>query len=82
MNTNDVYGLEPHEKVHCYFCLKQHNQALYGPGEAYLCGAGHSPLDGNANYVCTGHLDEDAVKHEVISSATALQILEDKLKKN
>lgn len=58
---NLVFNLEPGEKVHCYFCLRQMSLALYMKSDAFLAGPGHSPLDGNANYVCRAHLDEDAI---------------------
>lgn len=59
--SNDVFELEKDEEVHCYYCIKQRDYTVYKRGEAYLAGPGHSPCDGNANYVCKHHLDEDAV---------------------
>lgn len=57
----DVYDLEPDDEVSCYFCLhdsaKRH--ASYRKGEAFLCGADHSPCNGNANYVCKAHLEKN-----------------------
>ena len=61
MSDNVVYHLEPDEEVACYFCQLERHHRLYKQGEAFLAGAGHSPLDGNANYVCEDHLDSDAV---------------------
>ncbi len=29
--------------------------------DCFLCGADHSPLNGEANYFCRAHLDRDAV---------------------
>jgi hypothetical protein len=49
------------EQVGCYFCIEEGNHVSYGRGEAFLASAGHSPLDGNANYVCKRHLDDDTV---------------------
>lgn len=60
-SANIVFQLEKNEKVSCYYCMKQNNYAEYPKGEAFLAGPGHSPLDGNANYICKKHLDEDAI---------------------
>lgn len=47
-----VYEQAPEDEGSCYECRT--NTLL-------LADAGHSPLDGNANYVCPLHLDGDAV---------------------
>jgi hypothetical protein len=59
-----VYDLEADtdpDGVCCYFCMDDHPQPEYHRGEAFLASAAHTPWDGNANYVCTDHLDRDAV---------------------
>jgi hypothetical protein len=58
-----AYELEPDDDVSCYFCLIEGEYKSYGRGEAYLCEAGCPPFDGNANYVCKGHLDSDVIVH-------------------
>lgn len=55
----DVYDLEPGQEVGCYFCMQQGCHDRYVKGQAFLAGPDHSPYDGNANYICTRHLDED-----------------------
>lgn len=61
-SENTVYEIGHNEEVSCYFCRKEMVSApLYKRGEAYLATAGHSPLDGNAHYICKDHLDHDAV---------------------
>ena len=62
--TNDVFHLEAGETVCCYYCQKENNHATYARGEAFLANPGHSPCDGNANYICRRHLDESAVIYE------------------
>lgn len=64
METIEVHHVEPGEKVHCYYCMRQNNYRLYARGEAFLTGPDHSPLDGNANHICMVHLDEGAVVYE------------------
>lgn len=64
MTTTDVFHVEAGEQVHCYYCMRRNNYRLYGRGEAFLAGPDHSPLDGNANYICRAHLDDDAVIYE------------------
>jgi hypothetical protein len=56
-----VFNLEPGQEVACFFCLENGNHRGYTFGEAFLAGADHTPYDGNANYVCKTHLDDDAV---------------------
>ena len=58
---NEVYDLEENEQVGCYYCMKQNCHDSYNKGQAFLAGPGHSPCDGNANYMCMDHLDGDAV---------------------
>ncbi len=60
----EVFHLEEGQEVHCYYCLKSNKQTLYKRGEAFLADAGHSPCDGNANFICSVHLDDDAVIYE------------------
>jgi hypothetical protein len=60
----DVFQLEEGQEVHCYYCLREGNHALYKRGEAFLADAGHSPCDGNANFICRRHLDDGAVVYE------------------
>lgn len=60
-NDNTVYPLEDGEAVTGYHCLRAGNDRRYRKGEAFLAGAGHSPCDANANYICRQHLDPDAV---------------------
>jgi hypothetical protein len=59
-----VYHLEAGEEVHCYYCLRDRDYTLYKRGDAYLADPGHSPCDGNANFICSRHLDEGAVVYE------------------
>lgn len=58
---DDVFDLEEGEQVGCYYCMRQNCHDSYGKGQAFLAGPGHSPCDGNANYICMDHLDNDAV---------------------
>ena len=58
---NVVYDIEDRDEVGCYHCIAQGCHDSYRRGEAFLAGPGHSPLDGNANYICRQHLDSDAV---------------------
>jgi len=59
---NTVYELaEGEQDVGCYHCIAQGCDDRYGKGQAFLAGPGHTPLDGNANYICREHLDADAV---------------------
>lgn len=55
------------EEVECYFCQQENNHApkSYRRGEAFLAGAGHSPFNGQANYICKAHLDDDVVIHDL-----------------
>lgn len=63
---NDVYELDIGDEVCCAHCMSgTHNYPTYKRGEAYLAGPGHSPYNGEANYVCREHLDKDAVIHDV-----------------
>ena len=59
---NTVFELEPGEEVYCFFCG---GDDTFKRGGAFLAGPTHSPLNGNANYVCRNHLDRDAVIHDV-----------------
>lgn len=59
--SNDVFDLDEGEEVSCYYCMQEGQISNYKRGGAYLCGPTHSPLDGNANYICLRHLDHDAV---------------------
>jgi hypothetical protein len=59
--TKEVFDLEDGEVVGCYFCMRAGCHDDHGKGSAFLAGPDHSPYDGNANYVCIDHLDEDAV---------------------
>ena len=61
-DENTVFELEPDDEVSCIFC----RGGTFRRGEAYLAGAGHSPYNGNANYVCREHLDEDAVVYDTV----------------
>lgn len=58
------FELDPGEEVSCYYCMNGREYRLYRRGEAFLCGADHSPYDGNANYICKEHLEPDAVIHD------------------
>lgn len=69
--TNDVFHIGKDERVCCYYCQKAGTHTDYGHRAAFLAGAGHSPCDGNANYICRNHLDDDAVIYE--SFETPLQ---------
>ena len=60
-DENIVFELEPDDEVSCVFCTRGET---YRRGEAFLAGPGHSPYDGNANYVCRNHLDSDTVIHD------------------
>lgn len=62
MSRPIVWQLEAGEQVSCVYCSPE---KAYARGEAFLCGPDHSPLDGNANYVCKDHLDSDAVIRDV-----------------
>lgn len=73
-HLNEVYDLEDNEEVHCYECLRQGCRETYGKGQAFLAGPGHSPCDGNANYMCMEHLDDDAV---MPSGKTAAEMREE-----
>lgn len=64
--SNPVYGLGAHERERCCVCERGGNASLYGRGEAYLAGPGHTPRDGEAHIVCTKHLDPDATVIEGI----------------
>lgn len=55
---NEVFQLEEGQQVGCYHCG---GNETYRRGEAFLAGPGHTPYDGNANYICRAHLDADAV---------------------
>lgn len=66
-SQNDVWSLDPDETVCCYYCMRDsglRDDEVYKKGEAFLCGAGHNPCDGNANYICLDHLDDDAIINE------------------
>lgn len=56
-----VYSLDPGEEVGCYWCIQAGEHRSYGRGEAFLAEAGHSPHNGEANYICRDHLESDAV---------------------
>lgn len=60
-SENTVFDLGEDEEVGCYFCARNGIHTSYRKGQAYLAGPGHSPCDGNANFICKRHLDEDAV---------------------
>ncbi len=61
IEQNEVYELNADDEVGCYFCMEDGKHATYRRGEAYLAGPGHTPYNGEANYVCKQHLDADAV---------------------
>lgn len=61
---NYVYPLTDEGEVACAICRLGREivpEPYYKKGEAFLAGAGHSPYDGNANYICKDHLDPDAI---------------------
>lgn len=66
MSENLVFALEIGDDVCCIYCPRD---LTYRRGEAFLAGAGHSPYDGNANYVCRDHLDSDAVIYDPVTHA-------------
>lgn len=68
-NAIEVFHLDEGQEVHCYSCMRANNYALYRRGEAFLAEAGHSPCDGNANFICRDHLDDDAVIYEPVATA-------------
>ncbi len=61
MDKNYAFALTDREEVSCYFCMQDtaRRGRSYRKGEAYLCGAEHSPCNGNSNYICKAHLDKD-----------------------
>lgn len=61
MPWNDAVDLDEGEEVGCYICmLDPHLRShTYHRGEAFLCGPGHTPCNGDANYICMEHLDDD-----------------------
>lgn len=59
--VNEVFQLDDDDVVSCYHCTSQGDHTTYKMGQAFLAGPGHTPYDGNANYICRGHLDADAV---------------------
>lgn len=61
---NDVFHLEPGEKVCCHYCQRQGDHTEYERGDAFLAWPGHSPYNQDANYVCRKHLYEDDVIYE------------------
>ena len=61
---NDVSHIGKDERVCCYYCQRDNDHTEYGHGQAFLANPGHSPCDGNANYICRRHLDFDAVVYE------------------
>lgn len=60
----EVFDLEDGQVVGCYFCMKCGSHADYKKGEAFLAGPDHSPYDGNANYICIDHLDDEVALPE------------------
>lgn len=75
-SENTVLEIGYTEEVCCYFCREEQVcSPLYKRGEAYLALAGHSPLDGNAHYVCKEHLDHDAVIREPFDQHADLSII-------
>lgn len=58
MIENDVY-YEP-DADWCWYCDR--HQPEEGV-RVFLCSAGHSPCNAEANYICEDHLDSDAVKY-------------------
>ena len=60
----EVFHLDEGQEVHCYYCMRVNTHTLYKRGEAFLADAGHSPCDGNANFICRSHLDDGAVIYE------------------
>ena len=83
LSDNTVYELGFTEEVGCYFCQKDFplNRKLYKRGEAFLAGAGHSPFNANANYICKEHLDNDAVIEEPLVHFDDQFAIEDAVKK-
>lgn len=69
--TNDVFHLNPGEEVSCYYCAKDGDHTSYKRGEAFLANPGHSPCNGDANYICKRHLDCDAVLYEPFPATAA-----------
>jgi hypothetical protein len=65
----EVFHLDEGQEVHCYYCLRANKQTVYKRGEAFLADAGHSPCDGNANFICRAHLEDDAVIDEPAAMA-------------
>lgn len=61
-SENNVYHLQEGEEVDCAHCIsaKIYPYRVYTRGQAFLAGPNHTPWDGNANYICRDHLDEDA----------------------
>jgi hypothetical protein len=64
-DLNDVYELNSGDEVSCVHCVSVGDHTTYRRGQAYLAGPGHTPYNGEANYVCREHLDKDAVIHDV-----------------
>jgi hypothetical protein len=72
MFVNDVFHIDKHERACCYYCQKDGVHTDYGRGEVFLANPGHSPCDGNANYICRRHLDSDAVVYEPFPEQAAI----------
>lgn len=58
MFENDVY-FEP-DADWCWYCDRNQPEDNV---RVFLCSAGHSPYNAEANYICEDHLDSDAVKY-------------------
>ena len=57
--SSEVYH-DPTERANwCWYC---HNNEPDEGSRVFLCDAGHSPCNAEANYICEDHLDPDAVK--------------------
>ncbi len=60
---NEVFDLDEGQQEPCRHCLDgTHGEVKrYAKGEAFLAGPGHTPYNGEPNFICREHLDRDAV---------------------
>lgn len=65
------YDIAPPDRVQCYYCSRNGNNAQYGRGEAVINDPGNSPEnDGGVYTLCVHHLPENAVIHDPLENVT------------
>lgn len=65
------YDIAPPDRVQCYWCLRDGNDAQFGRGEAVINDPANSPLDDGGIYTLSiARLPDNAVIHDPLTGVT------------